>query len=823
VTETLLRADAPGDAELISAVRGGDLSAYGELFERHAEAARRLARQLVSTGDADDLVSDAFAKVLTVLQRGGGPDLAFRAYLLTAVRRLHVDKIRANKRLTTTDEMEKFDPGVPFRDTAVEGFENAAAAKAFASLPERWQLVLWHLEVEGQKPADIAPLLGMSPNSVSALAYRAREGLRQAFLTQHAQEAEEDTCRWTQGNLGAYIRNGISKRDAGKVEAHLDECVKCMGVYLELTEVNSNLAAILGPLLLGSAGASYVAATAAAASKGAIILFLDRAKDTLANNVPAAVAGSAAAVAAVAAGAFLTLHDTGVHTEAGNPPAAPPASSAPQPGPPKAPTPPKTHTPKPPPVTPPALTPTPTLPTPTLPPPTQPPAVTPTPPAPPPTHTTKPPPPNSAPQPNTNSVVSLDVAAGDSLTVDVDALVTDPDGDPVWFLSVGADGAVHGSVKIGPGPRTTAPRSVAPAAPRSLARPTTFTYTPLLSWAGVDTLTYVVTDDAHHRATGKVRITTPNTAPVSHDFAVSTPFNKAVRLDVLAHASDVNIPGTDQRLTPTITAQPAHGTVEVNADNTITYQPSPQFPGGIDTFTYRISDHAGGSDTANVTVTVVPAPPVNHDPVAADDSVSLDVGQSLTFDPRTNDSDPDGDALTITDLGALPDGVNAEIVGAGTGLEVTGVRSGTWTFDYTVSDGHGGTDTAQVTVDVPKPSGDLTLDLLDVVPHGNLFFVTVTTSGYPAGGNATVDISLAGLLAQEFPEPQCVLVNDSLLRCSVSADQPDVTGIKVNPQGPQIVPGVTATVTADDFTDSDGSGNNTRTWPLLAAVLGRLR
>ena len=85
------------DAELISAVRGGDVSSYGDLFARHREAATRLARQLVSNSDADDLVSEAFAKVLNVLLAGGGPDVAFRAYLLTAVRRLHVDKIRATK------------------------------------------------------------------------------------------------------------------------------------------------------------------------------------------------------------------------------------------------------------------------------------------------------------------------------------------------------------------------------------------------------------------------------------------------------------------------------------------------------------------------------------------------------------------------------------------------------------------------------------------------------------------------------------------------------------------------------------------------------
>ena len=214
--------EAPADAELISAVRGGDVDAYGILFERHVDAARRLARQLVPAGDADDLVSEAFVKVLGVLQRGGGPDVAFRAYLLTSVRRLQVDRFRAGSKLHTTDDMEAFDPGVPFRDTAVEGFESAAAARAFASLPERWQLVLWHTEVEGDKPADIAPLLGMSANSVSALAYRAREGLRQAFLTQHVAELEEDTCRWTHGQLGAYVRNATSRRDAAKVE-DLDE------------------------------------------------------------------------------------------------------------------------------------------------------------------------------------------------------------------------------------------------------------------------------------------------------------------------------------------------------------------------------------------------------------------------------------------------------------------------------------------------------------------------------------------------------------------------------------------------------------------------
>jgi RNA polymerase sigma factor (sigma-70 family) len=280
----------PSDAELISAVRDGDTTAYGELFSRHVEAARRLARQLTPAGDVEDLVSEAFAKVLTIVQRGGGPDLAFRAYLLTAVRSLHIDSIRGAARLKPVDDFTPFDDGVPFRDTAVEGFDNHAAARAFATLPERWQLVLWHTEVEGQKAADVAKLLGMSANSVSALAYRAREGLRQAFLNMHAQDTEDDACAWTQDNLGAYIRNAASKRDSAKVRAHVDECRRCMGIYLELSEVNTNLSGILGPLVLGSAAAGYIAAAVGGAAPGGVLGFLS------AHATGAALVGVAAAV-----------------------------------------------------------------------------------------------------------------------------------------------------------------------------------------------------------------------------------------------------------------------------------------------------------------------------------------------------------------------------------------------------------------------------------------------------------------------------------------------------------------------------------------------
>jgi hypothetical protein len=234
------------------------------------------------------------------LTEGGGPDVAFRAYLLTAIRRLYVDRVRRDSRLTNSGDMTAFDPGVPFRDTVVADFESSAAARAFATLPERWQLVLWHLEVENQKPADIAPLLGMTPNSVSALAYRAREGLRQAFLSAHLADTGDADCKWTVEHLGGYVREGLARRDSIKVKAHLDACRSCTAMHLELTEVNSDLRGILAPLLIGTAAAGYLAGTGSSAGISALWVLLGRARDALfgASGTAGATTGATTGVTA---------------------------------------------------------------------------------------------------------------------------------------------------------------------------------------------------------------------------------------------------------------------------------------------------------------------------------------------------------------------------------------------------------------------------------------------------------------------------------------------------------------------------------------------
>jgi RNA polymerase sigma factor (sigma-70 family) len=115
------------DPELIAAVRGGDVDAFGPLYTRHVEAARRLARGLArDQAEADDLVAEAFAKLLTALRGGGGPNLAFRAYLLTTIRNLLHDRRKLDGRVKVTDDLTGHDAGVPFEDTAVADLESVA-------------------------------------------------------------------------------------------------------------------------------------------------------------------------------------------------------------------------------------------------------------------------------------------------------------------------------------------------------------------------------------------------------------------------------------------------------------------------------------------------------------------------------------------------------------------------------------------------------------------------------------------------------------------------------------------------------------------------
>jgi len=291
--------DELSDDSLIGLVKGGSADAFAVLFERYRHPAHRLAAYYSNSVDAKDIVAESFTQVYQQLRRGKGPETSFRAYLLTSVRREAGRRAKMRKRDTPTDDIATIDKSVPFGNGAVDGFERDLIQKAFASLPQRWQKVLWHLDVDGRKPREVAPMLDMKPNSVSALAYRAREGLRKAYLEQHILAKGDSlaaACQDVRRRLVAFVRASANKSEAAKVESHLQTCSRCTSAYHELEELNSHIGAVSGAVALSFAAPVVAGPLGGAAGGVAGHIGGLTAKVTLFGKIAAAAGSTAAAM-----------------------------------------------------------------------------------------------------------------------------------------------------------------------------------------------------------------------------------------------------------------------------------------------------------------------------------------------------------------------------------------------------------------------------------------------------------------------------------------------------------------------------------------------
>ena len=285
---------APSDAALVMMARAGDRGAFAQLWQRHARSGLRVARQFTSTIDADDLVSEAYVRIYQRVLAGGGPDGAFRPYLYTTIRNL-ASRWGGDRRDVNVDDISDFEDPMAAEDPATKALDRTLTVRAFRALPERWQSVLWYTEVEGMDPHEVAPILGLTANGVAALSYRAREGLRKAWLQAHVSDATASgECQWAIARLGDLARNGLTARERTRVGDHLATCARCLIISEEVDEVGSRLALVLLPLLLGGiAGGGLLASQSLPTSATAA---------TLTPVLPPVFAATAVAAPTVAAG-----------------------------------------------------------------------------------------------------------------------------------------------------------------------------------------------------------------------------------------------------------------------------------------------------------------------------------------------------------------------------------------------------------------------------------------------------------------------------------------------------------------------------------------
>ncbi len=278
---------------------------------------------------------------------------------------------------------------------------------------------------------------------------------------------------------------------------------------------------------------------------------------------------------------------------------------------------------------------------------------------------------------NDPPVANNDTASTDEDTaVNVDVLYndTDVDDDPLTVSAVtqGSDGSVT-IINNGDDVR----------------------YTPDPDFNGTDNFTYTVSDGSEtDTATVEVTVSAGNDPPVANNDTASTNEDTAVNIDVLANDTDAD--GDPLRVSSKTNG--SYGVVSIiNNGDDVRYTPNTDF-NGPDNFTYTASDGNGGTNTAEVTVTVGA---VNDTPVANDDTASTAEDISVVVDVLANDVDVDGDDLKVSAVTGSSDG-SVTIINNGDDARYTPDTgfNGTDTFTYTASDGNGGTDTARVTVQV---------------------------------------------------------------------------------------------------------------------------
>ena len=210
-----------------------------------------------------------------------------------------------------------------------------------------------------------------------------------------------------------------------------------------------------------------------------------------------------------------------------------------------------------------------------------------------------------------------------------------------------------------------------------------------------------------------------NDAPVAVADSTTVNEDTAITINVIGNDYDVD----SSTLTVSAVSNATNGTATIVSDSQVKFEPAQNFHGTA-SFDYTVADGNGGTDTAAVTISVAS---INDAPVAEDDTGSTRQGTPITINVTANDSDVDGDSLSVASVGngsrgttsLDPDNHQNVIYSPNAGAV------GSDSFTYSVSDGNGGTDQGTVNITItplqqsvpsPEPEPTPTPVPLTVIP-----------------------------------------------------------------------------------------------------------
>jgi len=247
------------------------------------------------------------------------------------------------------------------------------------------------------------------------------------------------------------------------------------------------------------------------------------------------------------------------------------------------------------------------------------------------------------------------------------------------------------------------------------------TYTPATDYNGIDSFTFKTTNGTTDSpdATVTITITAVNDTPIAIDQNTTTPEDTA---------KAITLSGTDvdgDSLTYSITTNPTYGTLSGSAPG-LTYTPTANYH-GTDSFRFNVNDCTGDSAEATIHITITS---VSDAPISVDDTyLTSRAAASGTIDVLSNDTDGDGDTLTLQSVTSPNHGGTAAISGNKINYTPPTDYSGTETFDYTIQDTDGTTATATVTVTINKAWDSAPVLLENANGSSNAPQIAVNTHG----------------------------------------------------------------------------------------------
>ena len=251
-------------------------------------------------------------------------------------------------------------------------------------------------------------------------------------------------------------------------------------------------------------------------------------------------------------------------------------------------------------------------------------------------------------------------------------------------------------------------------------------------------------DDTSDQVTFQIAIyPAPQAPPVAVDDDLTVLEDTPGHVSVIGNDTDIN--GDNLALTAVGAAGKGTATIDAPGSWQVDYEPTSD-ANGSDSFDYTVSDGHGGTDTGTVHVTITP---VNDDPVAADDEMTVAEGASdMPLPVLDNDHDIDGDALAFAGVGSASHGTASVNDGVLRYTPLAGY-TGPDAFDYAVSDGAGGHATANVAVTVsPDAVPPVVSQLAETLAGGTIGTSTVPVRLSWHGSDAVTGVAAYQLQQQ---------------------------------------------------------------------------